>query len=376
MLLKKIPVLLTLLLLIGCSGDDDSPAQSVPPVNLQAEITISPNKEGLVEVQATADNANFFQIEFFTSKDSEVIETNDGKASFQYTEEGTFKILVRAHASFDNFIEIEKNVTIDLNQGGGGGGNSGIPDTGYTTPLSYPNLTLVWNDEFNGTTLSSDWIHETGTGNNGWGNKELQYYRPENTEVRDGYLIITAKTELFGSSSYTSSRITTNGQQSFQYGRIDIRAALPQGQGLWPALWMLGDAFNTVGWPACGEIDIMEMVGGDHNSNQGDDYVHGTAHWEQNGSRAQFGDFNKLDNGIYADEFHVFSIIWDQNSIKWYRDDILYNELDITPSQLSEFHAKFFFIFNVAVGGEWPGSPDNTTQFPQQMAVDYVRVFQ
>ena len=149
-----------------------------------------------------------------------------------------------------------------------------IPTSGYTTPLTYAGYTLTWQDEFDGTSLSSDWTHETGRGNDGWGNWELQYYRPENTIVSDGYLIIEAKEQSFSGANYTSSRIKTEGKQFFKYGRIDIRAALPEGQGIWPALWMLGESHATVGWPACGEIDIMEIKGHDPNR------LIGTAHWQ------------------------------------------------------------------------------------------------
>ena len=190
---------------------------------------------------------------------------------------------------------------------------------------------------------------------------------------KDGYLIITAKQENFGGQNYTSSRIKTQGIESFQYGRIDIRAALPNGQGIWPALWMLGDNISTASWPGCGEIDIMELIGG---NGYNDRTVYGTIHWDDNG-HASYGGHNSLPSGtMFSDEFHVFSIIWTSTSIKWLRDDIQYHEADITSSSLSEFHQNFFFIFNVAVGGNWPGSPDGTTIFPQKMIVDYVRVFQ
>jgi hypothetical protein len=367
---------LPLIALMSCDPKNDGAGEQVEPSNLELTITQDSTVLGRVEVQASADNANYLEAEFFEDGSSTVQELENGLTSYQFQDTGRYRILVRAHTSFDVFIQEERFVSISRDGNGSGGGPQGIPDTGYSTPMSYPGYTLVWNDEFNGNSLSSDWVHETGTGSNGWGNNELQYYRPENTEVRDGYLIITAKNEIFGSQSYTSSRIKTQGLQSFQYGRIDIRAALPQGQGIWPALWMLGDSHSTVGWPACGEIDIMEMVGGTHQQPQGNAYVHGTIHWEQNGQRAQYGGHNKLDQGIFADEFHVFSIEWDQNGITWYRDDIAYHSADITPAPLSEFQAPFFFIFNVAVGGNWPGPPDNSTQFPQQMAVDYVRVFQ
>lgn len=246
-----------------------------------------------------------------------------------------------------------------------------IPTTGYTTPLTYPGYTLVWQDEFDGTTLSGDWIFEVN--GNGGGNNELQYYRTENTSLVNGNLVIEAKEESFGGRNYTSSRLTTQGTQSFKYGRVDIRAVLPEGRGLWPALWMLGDNITTVGWPACGEIDIMELVG--HQANR----VHGTIHWQDesaSNAHASYGQSKPLGTGKFSDEYHVFSIVWDANEIKWYMDDVLYNTADVTPAELSEFHENFFFIFNVAVGGDWPGSPDATTSFPQRMIVDYIRVFQ
>ena len=258
-------------------------------------------------------------------------------------------------------------------------GNSGntakvsIPSSGFTSPNTYPGMTLVWQDEFEGNSLKTEfWSHETGTGQNGWGNNELQYYKPENTSFQDGHLIITAKKEAFGGKEYTSSRIVTKDKKQFRYGRVDIRASLPKGQGIWPALWMLGSNFSTVGWPACGEIDIMEMVGGQGRENT----VHGTVHWEHDGSRAEYGGNYKLSSGTFGDKFHVFSIIWDAQSIRWLVDDKEYHVIDTRPGQLDEFRRNFFFIFNVAVGGNWPGSPDSSSTYPQHMIVDYVRVFQ
>ena len=254
--------------------------------------------------------------------------------------------------------------------------DTSIGDAGYTSPTSYAGYTLVWQDEFNDGQLSSDWTYEIGDGCPGlcgWGNNELQTYtnRPENLYFEDGKLVIEARQEAFNGSNYTSTRIITKGQQSFQYGRIDIRAKLPYGQGLWPALWMLGDNIDQVSWPACGEIDIMELVGHEPN------VVHGTCHWANaSGVREQFGGSFTLRDGIFWDEFHVFSIVWEENSIIWYVDDRQYHVLDTSPQNLDEFRNSFFFIFNIAVGGDWPGSPNATTVFPQKMAVDYVRVFQ
>lgn len=248
-----------------------------------------------------------------------------------------------------------------------------IPSSGAISPTSYPGMTLVWEDDFNGSSINtSNWSFETGRGQNGWGNNELQFYRRENTSLKDGNLIITAKKESFEGSEYTSSRLVTINKQQFRYGRIDIRAALPRGQGLWPALWMLGSNFPTVGWPKCGEIDIMEMIGGQGRENT----VHGTVHWDNNGQRSLLSGSKKISSGTLADQFHVFSIVWNATSIRWYIDDIEYHTIDTTPAELDEFRRQFFFIFNVAVGGDWPGSPDASTTFPQHMIVDYVRVFQ
>lgn len=246
-------------------------------------------------------------------------------------------------------------------------------DSGYSTPNSYPGFNLVWSDEFDGTALNTDdWNYETGA--SGWGNQESQYYRSgdANAKVENGYLVITAKEETFGGAPFTSARLTTENKQSFQYGRIDIRARVPYGQGLWPALWMLGDNFRTAGWPSCGELDIMELIGGDGYN---DRTVHGTAHWAaNNGAQASHTGTKSLPDGKFADQFHVFTVLWDANSIKWYVDDVLYHTLSTT--NLSAFQQPYFFIFNIAVEGDWPGPVGPNTQFPQFMVVDYVRVFQ
>jgi beta-glucanase (GH16 family) len=243
-----------------------------------------------------------------------------------------------------------------------------IPN-GYTSPTTRAGYTLTWADEFQSTTLGSHWAHETGA--SGWGNNELQYYRAENTSILDNeYLLIEAKKESYQGAEYTSSRLITKGKKFFKYGRIDIRALLPKGQGIWPALWMLGENISTVSWPACGEIDIMEIVGNAPNK------LHGTAHWDNNGQYASYGGNTTLSSGDFSTQFHVFSIAWNSQKIIWYLDDVQYHEIDITPTDLNEFQKDFFFIFNVAVGGNWPGSPNASTVFPQQMMVDYIRVFQ
>ncbi len=232
---------------------------------------------------------------------------------------------------------------------------------------------LIWSDEFDGNTINdSIWTHEIG--GNGWGNNELQYYtdRDTNSYVSNGYLTIQALEENFSAWNYTSARLKSQNKKFFKYGKILARIKLPYGQGLWPAFWMLGQSFPQVGWPDCGEIDIVELVGGTN----GDNTVYGTAHWEnENGQHAQYGNSYTLSSGIFADNFHLFSIIWDDQKIKWYVDNHLYNELDVTPPSLSEFHEDFFIILNVAVGGNWPGPPNSTTVFPQKMVVDYIKVY-
>jgi beta-glucanase (GH16 family) len=191
--------------------------------------------------------------------------------------------------------------------------------------------------------------------------------------VSNGFLIIQALKESYSAWNYTSARLKSQGKKFFKYGKILARIKLPYGQGIWPAFWMLGESFPVVGWPDCGEIDIVELIGGPTRDNT----VYGTAHWEDaNGQHAQYGGSYTLSSGIFADNFHLFSIIWDDQSIKWYVDNHLYHEIDITPPSLSEFHDDFFIILNIAVGGAWPGPPDSTTVFPQRMEVDYIKVYE
>jgi len=353
-----------ILTLNGCEKDLPTPEVKLPS-NLTTEVIVNANS---VHAHATATDVNFFTFTFYENGDSTIIESKEGIATYDYSANGTYILKTKAHTTYSDFIQKIDTINIIINQG-----QSGAPTTGYTTPISYPGYTLVWNDEFTGSSLSNDWVFDIGTGNGGWGNNELQYYTNQNATVSNGFLEIKAKAETFNSQQFTSTRLKTQGKKSWKYGRIDVRAAVPYGKGIWPAIWMLGDNISSVSWPNCGEIDIMELIGG---TGYNDRTIYGTAHWGDNGTHAQFGDNYSLATGKFADEFHVFSIIWDQNSIKWLVDDMQYNEINITPAELSEFQQNFFLILNVAVGGNWPGSPDGTTVFPQSMYVDYVRVFQ
>lgn len=231
---------------------------------------------------------------------------------------------------------------------------------------------LVWSDEFDGTTLNTtNWTKETG--GDGWGNNELEYYtnRDVNAFVSDGVLTIKALKESYGGKNYTSARLITKGKRFFKYGKIEARLKLPYGQGIWPAFWTLGQSISTVGWPACGEIDIMEMIGGGANR---DNRVYGTAHWDNNGHQS-YGLNYTLPSGNFSDDYHIFSIIWDANKIEWYCDNNKYCTVSLTPSYIDELKADQFIILNLAVGGNWPGNPNSTTVFPQTMLVDYVRVY-
>jgi len=225
------------------------------------------------------------------------------------------------------------------------------------------NDVLVWSDEFDGDGYinSQFWNYETGGG--GWGNQEVQVYSNSSANIikENGILKITAIKESNG--SYSSARITTQNKIDFKYARIDIRAKLPSLAGTWPALWMLGDNYSSVGWPRCGEIDIMEQFADKT-------YVQSTCHWDNNGSTASYGLPTDLSTPT---EFHTYSIDWRQGSIKAYLDDVLFYEMSTNSTM--PFDANFFFIFNVAMGGTNGGTIDpNFTS--DSMEVDYIRVYQ
>ena len=248
-----------------------------------------------------------------------------------------------------------------------------ISVAGHSSPLSYPGLTLSWREEFDGSSLDDgSWSHEVGSGNGGWGNRELQHYRPENTSVRDGFLVITARKESYAGSAYTSSRISTLGKREFTYGRIDVRARMPAGQGLWPAIWMLGSRVLEVGWPACGEIDVAEMIGGRGR----EDTVHGTLHWQGPEGHRYEGGSLMVPTWTFDQKFHVFSVIWDEDRIRWLANDRPYHQVDTASPEFRAFDHPFHLVINLAVGGNWPAGPDESTVFPQRLVIDYIRVFQ
>ncbi len=233
---------------------------------------------------------------------------------------------------------------------------------------------LVMQDEFDtdGAPNSTLWKSEIGTGVNGWGNNELQYYtdRSENVKVENGVLLITANEESFEGSSYTSARLITDGLFEQQYGRFEARIRLPYGQGVWPAFWMLGAYDDGTIWPNIGEIDIMEFRGQEPTTILGS--VHGPGY---SGGAAISKSFT-LQNDRFDTGFHIFGIEWGPAYVNFYVDDILYNQ--ITPEDVTGewvFDHPFYILMNVAVGGSFVGAPNEETNFPQSMLVDYVRVY-
>ncbi|TYB89639.1 MAG: glycoside hydrolase family 16 protein [Kosmotoga sp.] len=248
--------------------------------------------------------------------------------------------------------------------------------------INDPDWTLIWSDEFEGEEINmNNWRFDIGN-RNGWGNAELQYYTEgKNVHLDNGMLVIEARREdilindrLF---NYTSSRLKTEGKFSFQYGKIEARIKFPYGKGLWPAFWMLGDNFRYVGWPMCGEIDIVEFLGHDKWT------IYGTIHGPNySGSRGIGGKFrlDQTDSQPFTEDFNTFGIIWNEKEIIWYVNDTIYHRVKRKviedQNKLWVFDREFFLILNLAVGGYWPGYPDFDTPFPARMYVDYVRVYQ
>lgn len=234
----------------------------------------------------------------------------------------------------------------------------------------------IWSDEFNGSNGTgvdgSKWNSETGAG--GWGNNELQYYtnRTNNAYMDNGNLIIQALKENYNGAPYTSARLTTAGKFDVKYGKIEMRAKLPYGKGIWPAFWMLGSDIGSNPWPNSGEIDIMEYVG-TNAPNTVYGTIHGPGYSGAGGLSAAYTIGENISNA-----YHTFSIEWEPNVIRWYVDNNLYHtrtSADIGGNKWV-FDKPFFLLLNLAVGGNWPGYPDASTAFPQKYAIDYVRVFQ
>lgn len=248
-----------------------------------------------------------------------------------------------------------------------------LPLAHATSSTGWP---VVWRDEFDGRAgtrpSATNWTAETG--GDGWGNGELEHYtnRPENARLDgEGHLVIEARNETFGNRHYTSARLITSRTFKRTYGRFEARIRLPTGKGLWPAFWMLGTSAATEGWPACGEIDVMEFLG--HEPNQ----VHGTIHGPcYSGGDGIGGAWTLPDGKSFSDGFHDFAVEWEPGIIRWLVDGAEYRRTttDDLHGRTWVFDQSFFILLNLAVGGNWPGNPDAKTQFPARMIVDWVRV--
>jgi beta-glucanase (GH16 family) len=236
---------------------------------------------------------------------------------------------------------------------------------------------LAWSDEFNqpdgSRPDSTKWGFDTG--GNGWGNNELEYYtsRTNNVRIEDGCLVIEARKESYEGRNITSARLLTKDKWSWTYGRFEARIKIPRGQGIWPAFWMLGASIQSAGWPACGEIDIMENIGKEPGR------VHGTVHGPgYSGANGIGGPTDLAGGGKFADDFHVYAVESTPDRVRWFVDGQPY--FTVTPASLPKntqwvYNQPKFLLLNLAVGGGWPGYPDDTTTFPRKMLVDYVRVY-
>jgi beta-glucanase (GH16 family) len=245
---------------------------------------------------------------------------------------------------------------------------------------------LVWSDEFNGAKGSgidrTKW--EAQTGGEGWGNRELEYHTDATKNAHldgRGSLVIRAIEEAlppefkcwYGPCRFTSARLYTKKKFTQAYGRFEARIRLPYGQGIWPAFWLLGDDIDSAGWPACGEIDVMENIGREPS------LIHGTLHGPgYSGDKGIGASYSLRPGKRFADDYHTYAIEWEPGQIRWYVEGKLYQTrrpVDLPPGAKWVYDHPFFIILNLAVGGNWPGNPDATTTFPQEMLVDYVRVY-
>ncbi len=334
--------------LTACSENNDNstngavvPTNLVIGTNIVGSSTTTPNGDGsgVVQFTVSAQNATSYRVLI----GNQLIETTTGIFSHTFTQSGTNTYTITASAyNGSQFISASKSIIV------------------------YKAIQMIWSEEFNysGAPDSSKWNYDIG--NNGWGNNELQNYtnRPENVIVENGVLKIHTIKENYGGSNYTSARIKSQGKFSFKYGRVDIRAKLPEGVGTWPALWMLGENITTVNWPACGEIDIMEHLGS--NLNQ----IHGSLHSPNNYGGNSNSGTTQITNA--TSEYHVYSVDWSAATIGFYVDDVMYFSHNNNASL--PFNANFFLILNNAMGG-WGGTVDPNF-VSSTFEVDYIRIYQ
>lgn len=346
-------LVLLLFVMVSCGrsggGDGGGSSNNTTPSNLVINSAVAgtstsfPNGDGsgVVNFTVTANNATSYKI--LIGQDTQTSTT--GSFTYTFTTPGvnTFTVYASAYNG-SNFVSTQTSVTV------------------------YVASKLIWSDEFStdGSPNASNWNFETGN-NNGWGNNELEYYtsRTQNAVVSNGTLKINLIKESYSGFNYTSARMTSQNKFSCKYGRIDIRAKLPSGAGTWPALWMLGDNIGSVGWPTCGEIDIMEAIGNNPN------VIYGTLHYP--GHYGGSADSSNTAISNISTEFHVYSLEWRADTIKFMVDSQVFKTFANTSS--TPFNANFFLIMNVAMGGNFGGAVDPNFS-SSTMEVDYVRVYQ
>jgi beta-glucanase (GH16 family) len=335
------PLLVFSMLSASCNKNNNSAVANTPPSNLTIQAVVSNDSSGTVHFTVSATNAVSYDYNF-----GNYVSQNDAAADiiYKYPFSGNYTVTVTAKSQGGQTIS--KSVTLSVAVA----------------------LTLLWSDEFD-TTGSPDpakWGFDIGTGNGGWGNNELEYYtnRQANAIISNGTLKIIAQKETYNGSSYTSARMLTNNLFSFKYGKIDVRAKLPAGTGTWPAIWMLGNNIATAGWPACGEIDIMEQNGSQKST------IFGTLHYPT--QVGQYGDGASTTITTASTAFHLYSAIWTPSSIQLSVDGTPYYSLSNSPGL--PFNQPFFIILNVAMGGNFGGTVDPAF-LTDSMEVDYVRVY-
>ena len=371
--MKKINLFLLILLTASCSPDDggsitppdgggsggsgsqiDLPSNLVVILDIQGQNSenLDGDGSGVFNLTATADNAVSFGFKVDTADE---VQNSSGNFTYTVNSQGInqFPVTIYAYSSTEERISKIKNITIFVEQDNNGGSGN--------------NDQLVWFDEFdgNGTINTNNWNYETGGG--GWGNQEVQNYTNSLNNIYKENGILKIKVIKESNNTYTSARITTKNKFDFKYGRVDIRAKLPSLAGTWPALWMLGANIDSVSWPSCGEIDIMEQF-------EDKSYVQSTCHWQSSSTT----DYAPVSYGLPVDlntptEFHVYSLIWAEGSVKTLLDGNQFYAMNTNSNM--PFDANFFFIFNVAMGGTNGGTIDpNFTN--DAMEVDYIRVYQ
>jgi len=336
-----VSILLSVSCLASCSkgGDGTSVAEAMP-TDLTVTSTVAADNSGIVNFVATAKNATSYEFDF---GNGQYQNSNTGTLTYKYTASGSYTVVVKAKNASGKFVSNTSQVVVSVA------------------------LSLLWSDEFNspGAPDPAKWGYDLGAG--GWGNNESQYYtnRTDNVLVSNGTLKIIAKKELYSGSNYTSTRLLSKGKFSFKYGKVEVSAKLPGGVGTWPAIWMLGDNIATVGWPACGEIDIMEQKGSDINR------IFNTVHYTGFSGGGAVGTSFLINN--VTTQFHKYGIIWSSSSIQFLVDDVVTYTFSNTANL--PFNQNFFLILNMAMGGTFGGSIDpNFTN--AVMEVDYVRVYQ